>query len=411
MIITKNKVSVANYCNSNNHKWNEFTPEIKQNEQKEITKLEYHDEMCFTDYDRFVDHVTVKDKANNPILKLTLKPNECEELFDIAKIATISGQIPSSRKDDFFYVLYTVTLREFAASLFIHQPDNTQTYTHKIREYIQTNSNADYADIPINYYDINKKYFIRLNECSPKDSELGMGPFTNIKQMFESLVCSCRARKALQKAYWNGETEDERKISVNDYQQIGDNENEEEKVNKKDGFENFGNGTFLFCVPWRDDIKSRNEFRCFIKDNELKAVTQYVWYRDYGWIERKEILFGMCVDIQLLARKVTEYIGHDRYVLDVHLLMNDGDKGYEIEMIECNSFGAQMASGAGCFHWIRDYDQLYQLRECRNQIEVRVVVSDEYDKVYKERIKTKQRQILSGSVALDLIDELLTVFE
>eukprot|EP01084_Bolivina_argentea_P190666 327577_1 len=400
--ITETQAKEANFCNSNNHTFDDFDSYMQQNEQKQITKLEYHAEMIHTDYDRFVEYVSIQDAVNNPIRKMFIKPTECEELFDIAKIATVSGKIPLSRKDDFFYVLYTVIIREFPAHLFIHQPQNSDKYTHIIEEYLKTNSNADYVDIPFKYYDINKEYFIRLNECSPKDSRLGMGPFTNVEQMFESLICSCRARKALQKAYFSGIEQE--KISVSDYNEIKNKDTDVGKTDNKNKWEGFGEGTLLWLIPWRNDIKSKNEFRCFVRENKLRAISQYVWYKDCGWINKQNILNKMCVDVQMLANRITQHIGHDQYVLDIHVLFDkDNEQEYKIEMIECNSFGAQLAAGAGCFHWIKDYNQLYGLREYENQIEVRIVCKDDF-------VMTSKGGILS-SEAVDMINELLNIFE
>lgn len=207
-----------------------------------------------------------------------------------------------------------------------------------------------------------------------------MGPHTNVQNILQSLVTSCRTTKSLQKA----------SVKIND-----DDDDSKEKFN------NFGEGTTLFCVPWRDDIQSKNEFRCFIKDNSLKAVSQYIWYRDYGWIDRKDVLVGMCSEIQKWANIITQHIGYDHYVLDVHVLFDENDdRKYEVELIECNSFGAQMASASACFHWIRDYNQLHGIEDGKDQIEVRVVVKDEL----VPKPKTQSR-------TLDAVQELLAIFE
>ena len=37
-------------------------------------------------------------------------------------------------------------------------------HSHAIKEYMESNPSADYADIPHKYYELNNKYFIRLND-------------------------------------------------------------------------------------------------------------------------------------------------------------------------------------------------------------------------------------------------------
>lgn len=46
-----------------------------------------------------------------------------------------------------------------------------------------------------------------------------------------------------------------------------------------------------------------------------------------------------------------------------------------VELIELNSYGAQMAAGSCLFHWITDYDQLYGVCNAsgRSEVEFRVV--------------------------------------
>ena len=43
----------------------------------------------------------------------------------------------------------------------------------------------------------------------------------------------------------------------------------------------------------------------------------------------------------------------------------------DVQLIEFNAFGAQMASGSALFHWLRDYNVLYGMNG-DNYIEVRV---------------------------------------
>ena len=124
----------------------------------------------------------------------------------------------------------------------------------------------------------------------------------------------------------------------------------------------------LVLIPWRDDMNALNEFRCFIHNGRLTAMSVYN-YREYGsrkWSLKPEL------EIRMIVKNVCEKWNQlepdapwNSCVMDVHV-----SRDLKVEVIEFNPFGAQSMTGSSMFHWIQDYDQLHGKTDI---IEVRLV--------------------------------------
>jgi hypothetical protein len=98
---------------------------------------------------------------------------------------------------------------------------------------------------------------------------------------------------------------------------------------------------------------------------------------DCGWSERAHELPTIAHNTSTLVgtiQKTNEDLGLDlpsEFCLDVFCRPD-----LSVELIELNSYGAQMAAGSCLFHWLKDYDQLYGLSTTegeKREVEVRVV--------------------------------------
>lgn len=175
------------------------------------------------------------------------------------------------------------------------------------------------------------KCFARMERCSLKDGCLGAGPFFNSKDIVSGLCTSFRCYKQFLK------------------------NREKEKI---------------FILPWNDLIRERDEFRVFVCDKRITAISQYNIYEDYG-LKHKHLSKLADIIIDLVKGKVINTIQTlppsftvDVFISDINNLSNN-------MIIEVNSFGKELAAGSCLFHWTKDHKQLYGKNN--NVIEFRVV--------------------------------------
>lgn len=254
-----------NICNTSNH-------------VSELTSEEHFSRVMLTYKNKWVS----KFPDPKGTITIRISPAQCEMLSKAAFIGFMSGKRSP---------LYQDELNDFE-----HVVDNV----------IKTD---------------NLKWFIRLNECSPKDGIYGCGPLTSAQQIVTSLVTSGRAYRALARAHERG----------------------------------YGNT--LYIVPWRDNWKEELEFRVFVNKQHITAISQYVWCKDVGW--KADTICNVVPKIVTYCNEeVIPKMDIDSFVVDV-IVIYDEDGSFHVELIELNSFGQDLAAGAALFHWINDHDILY----------------------------------------------------
>lgn len=182
----------------------------------------------------------------------------------------------------------------------------------------------DYVKTYLPDYPI-KHWFVRINRASPKDGKYNAGPLLSAKDIVTSLSTSLRIHKAL-------------------------NDAKEE---------------MLYVVPWHDEWNEDLEFRVFIHNKKVTCFSQYAWCRFVNWNPDT---------IRIVAPRILEFCNNivipvfplDSYVVDVIVVSETNDitkftedTVFDIKVIEFNSFGIELASGAALFHWINDYNVMY----------------------------------------------------
>jgi hypothetical protein len=178
--------------------------------------------------------------------------------------------------------------------------------------------------------DNNQSYFIRSEHCSPKDSRLGgYGPFRRASQIVNSIITS------------------DRMISSCD---------PSEPIR-------------LYIVPWRSDWDLKLEFRTFMYQGKLTAISQYHWFENVGLTEEKMLeLAGLINDFYRENIDNFLRINHSAVVDLVYNVVTQ-----RFDLVEFNSFGREMSSGSALFHWLNDYDKLYGLNEYCDVCSVRYI--------------------------------------
>lgn len=166
-----------------------------------------------------------------------------------------------------------------------------------------------------------QKWFIRFNAASPKDGVYGCGPLLSAKEIVTSISTSLRGRNALVRSM-----------------QLDRNE-------------------ILYLIPWREDYDPNLEFRVFVHNRKVTCFSQYIWGNDLGWTY--ETLRKIAPDILRYCDEVViPKMTLSNFVVDVIVIRHDSDN-FHVEVVEFNSFGAELASGSALFHWIHDHDIMY----------------------------------------------------
>jgi hypothetical protein len=156
----------------------------------------------------------------------------------------------------------------------------------------------------------NGKWFFRFNSRSSKDGIHDL-PYYLPNQIIENIITSKRAYSAL-----------------SDYENI------------------------IYFVKYDENWKNENEYRVFVRNKKVTCISQYYLSITYNknienmnnminWLENK------------ILPNVLSKIKTQNIVADVYI---ENDK---FKIIEFNSFGYWMASGSALFHWINDFDKLY----------------------------------------------------
>ena len=155
------------------------------------------------------------------------------------------------------------------------------------------------------------KYFVRSDICSLKYGKYGVGPYQDLGTVIKSMVTTICTHSCFR---------------PND------------KVCK------------LYFIKWNEQIHKDKEFRAFVYNNEITAVSQQDVLNVSPWIKEN--------DKETIARNIITFFNTYvkpkmmsimNYTLDI-AITDDGPY-----FIEANSFGSQYAAASSLFHWIDDY--------------------------------------------------------
>jgi len=158
-------------------------------------------------------------------------------------------------------------------------------------------------------------YFVKVNNVSLKYGLHNIGPYNNIQKIIESLVTCIEGHTPI---YPN--------------------------VKKVD----------IYLLPWVY-IQPINEFRVFVCDNKITAISQQnLYYKLYDEESIQKIPENLNIIVDYFYKEILPKITWiSSYSYDFAIVDN---KPYFIEM---NCFGKEYAAGSALFHWLLDEDILY----------------------------------------------------
>ncbi len=162
-------------------------------------------------------------------------------------------------------------------------------------------------------------WFIRSDRVSLKYGIHRAGPYNNIKEIIESMVTGISGHECFKE---NDQTCD------------------------------------LYFMRWID-MDPRKEFRIFVHENKITAISDQHLYSVNDWLnsltdeEIKKIITKILDHFEYNIKDKMSDMGS--YVMDLALIGDDETPYF----IEPNSFGANYASGSALFQWINDHEMLH----------------------------------------------------
>jgi hypothetical protein len=205
-----------------------------------------------------------------------------------------------------------------------------------------------------------KRWFIRLDQMSPKDSPLGGDlPSSTFNDIITKICSSMRAYGCLQSAKQDAE---------------------------RDG-DGLGPKMQLILNPWNDNMDPAKEFRVFVpppaargilgphtNDFKVSGISQYKWHsalQSPPGSTGEWVMDCISEGAQRMLADITSYTGSEVEADMKDLLLRHGfsfdialqDNG-SVQLVEINPFGAMSGCGACLFQWVVDGRVLYGLEEC-----------------------------------------------
>ncbi|KAH7354631.1 hypothetical protein BKA65DRAFT_581025 [Rhexocercosporidium sp. MPI-PUGE-AT-0058] len=166
-------------------------------------------------------------------------------------------------------------------------------------------------------------FFVRVSNCSLKDADDGnQKPLYTIYDALIKIISSKRAVHSLL-----------------------DLQSESDTVDHK-----------IFFFPYFEDLDKLSEWRCFIYNGDIVAISQTRFYQNHHAGVKDEALRDLVRQARRLWRQIAPAFEFDSTILDLYADVREA--GFQIKLIEMNPWGAHLGTGSLLFHWIDDADIL-----------------------------------------------------
>lgn len=170
-------------------------------------------------------------------------------------------------------------------------------------------------------------YFIRMSHCSPKDADGGnLEAVFDMHQALVKLVVSKRTVQALLTLFY----------SYSATEEVADNQ--------------------LYFFPYYTGLDRLSEWRCYINNDSVVAISQSRFYQPNHPGISDEALQSLAAQVHQLWSDISPGLDFKSCVLDVYAEVTK--PGFSVKLIEVNPWGAHLGSGSLLFHWLDDADIL-----------------------------------------------------
>jgi len=147
-----------------------------------------------------------------------------------------------------------------------------------------------------------------------------------------------------------------------------DIESKVDSEDEHDGKKEVNWDTRIFIRKWDDRVRDDYEFRGFVYQGKLTALSQYNHYCVFPYLmEQKDMLCSLMFDF---FDTVKDKILLENYIIDFCVLFKEGDEEMEVMVVELNPF--ERSTGSCLFCWRQDKDIL----EGREEFEFRIYGKD-----------------------------------
>jgi len=111
---------------------------------------------------------------------------------------------------------------------------------------------------------------------------------------------------------------------------------------------------YLMLRDFIPNLPVDHEFRCFVYNRKLTAISQYQCYCVFPALKDENHVKECRNVIVNFMETIKHIFPMDSFVIDLVVLPDPS-----CQVIELNPFGIDMSSGSGLFNWYKDYDLLY----------------------------------------------------
>lgn len=204
---------------------------------------------------------------------------------------------------------------------------NTGKYSHLYDDEFEMTCNKYRGMIP------DGKWFIRSERVSLKSGEYGIGPYDNIEKIIKSMVSTRLGHSC---------------FKMEDIECV------------------------IYLMEWKD-INMDKEFRVFVYNNKITAISNQNLYSVNEWLDTKsdkeieEIVIRILDYFENNIKEKMEYM--ENYTMDFAFIEPD-DTPY---FIEANSYGKYYAAGSSLYNWKIDElklksDETIEIRYTSNKL-------------------------------------------
>lgn len=244
------------------------------------------------DYNEVLKRGNTKNWIDGNVPKITLGIKDTTWMLKAAQTGLLTGR---------FYNFYDIELER-----------TVETYQHLFPDYLQSSVSKENQP----------GWFVRVERVSLKEGQHGKGPYTNLKQVIESICSGAQGHEC---------------------------------ISEDDNMESFN----IYFLPWKS---IKNEFRVFVYQNEISAICPQNYSSindDLIEMDKNGKLVNFIQSIidhfNLSLKNRLEKIVGPNYTMDLALLYDDS-----FYFIEPNSFGENYAAGSALFEWTLEHDLLHK---------------------------------------------------
>lgn len=137
----------------------------------------------------------------------------------------------------------------------------------------------------------------------------------------------------------------------------------DEQITNTNNIELYDWNNHIIVRQWNDRLDPSMEFRCFVHQSKLTAITQYDYHCKYYHLQDDQVVQRIKITlIKYWQDKIQPLLGplpeqYSNYVIDIGLLENRSKNEYDCIVIEMNPF--KTSTGGSLFDWNADSDQLH----------------------------------------------------